>query len=326
MGATFLDQRRRRHRTSGARADGCRARCCVADAHHTQSDLFTSATVIAALVGVKLGYPLLDPTAAIVVAGFIGYACWEIFRETTRILADEIVIAADDIRAVVLGSSRSPRLPPHPIARIGGSRLCRSPHLDGPRDAAGRGASRLACGQGPHHGAISADQGRGDSHRAAALEVTAAERRALGLRIPHEGATMSVFLADLRHGLRQLRRQPLFAAAAIGSLALGIGLNTTLFSVVNAVLFREGVVTAPDQLVEIYSGLSKDFPQLTTSYPDYQDIRSGTTALAEHRWQRVCAGHSFHTSAGSSGHGRSGDLQLLRCARHSIAAWPRIPP
>ena len=90
---------------------------------------------------------------------------------------------------------------------------------------------------------------------------------------------MSVFLADLRHGLRQLRRQPLFAAAAIGSLALGIGLNTTLFSVVNAVLFREGVVTAPDQLVEIYSGLSKDFPQLTTSYPDYQDIRSGTSAL-----------------------------------------------
>ncbi len=137
---------------------------------------------------------------------------------------------------------------------------------------------------------------------------------------------MSVFLADLRHGLRQLRRQPLFAAAAIGSLALGIGLNTTLFSVVNAVLFREGVVTAPDQLVEIYSGLSKDFPQLTTSYPDYQDIRSGTTALQSIAGQRVCAGHSFHTSAGSSGYGRSGDLQLLRCARHSIAAWPRIPP
>jgi macrolide transport system ATP-binding/permease protein len=90
---------------------------------------------------------------------------------------------------------------------------------------------------------------------------------------------MGTMLADVRHGLRQLRRQPLFAAAAIGSLALGIGLNTTLFSVVNAVLFREGVVTAPEQLVEIYTGLSKDFPQLTTSYPDYQDIRSGTTAL-----------------------------------------------
>jgi cation diffusion facilitator family transporter len=73
----------------------------LADAHHTRSDLFTSLTVIAALVGVELGYPLLDPLAALVVAGFIGRACWEIFQDTTRILADEIVIAADDIQRVV---------------------------------------------------------------------------------------------------------------------------------------------------------------------------------------------------------------------------------
>ena len=90
---------------------------------------------------------------------------------------------------------------------------------------------------------------------------------------------MGVVLADLRHGWRQLRRQPLFAAAAIGSLALGIGLNTTLFSVVNAVLFRDNVIAAPERLVEIYSGLSKDFPQLTTSYPDFKDIRDGAPAL-----------------------------------------------
>jgi hypothetical protein len=90
---------------------------------------------------------------------------------------------------------------------------------------------------------------------------------------------MGVVLADLRHGWRQLRRQPLFAAAAIGSLALGIGLNTTLFSVVNAVLFRDNVIAAPERLVEIYSGLSKDFPQLTTSYPDFNDIRDGAPAL-----------------------------------------------
>jgi cation diffusion facilitator family transporter len=73
----------------------------IADSHHTQSDLFTSLTVIAALVGVKLGFPLLDPLAAVIVAGFIGYACWEIFQETTRILADQIVIAEGEIRDVV---------------------------------------------------------------------------------------------------------------------------------------------------------------------------------------------------------------------------------
>jgi cation diffusion facilitator family transporter len=73
----------------------------VADAHHTQSDLFTSLTVIAALIGVEMGMPILDPIAAVVVAAFIGHACWEIFQETSRILADRIVIAAEDIREVV---------------------------------------------------------------------------------------------------------------------------------------------------------------------------------------------------------------------------------
>lgn len=73
----------------------------IADSHHTQSDIFTSLTVIAALVGVTLGFPLLDPVAAVIVAGFIGYACWEIFQETTRILADQIVMAEGDIRDVV---------------------------------------------------------------------------------------------------------------------------------------------------------------------------------------------------------------------------------
>lgn len=100
MGATFavnlgvvIYERRAAHRLS--------SEVLFADAHHTQSDLFTSLTVIAALIGVQLGVPILDPIAAVVVAGFIGHACWEIFQDTTRILADQIVIAADDIQKVV---------------------------------------------------------------------------------------------------------------------------------------------------------------------------------------------------------------------------------
>jgi cation diffusion facilitator family transporter len=73
----------------------------IADSHHTQSDLLTSGTVIVALTAVSLGYPILDPIAAMVVAIFIGHACWGIFKDTSRILADEMVIAADDIHAVV---------------------------------------------------------------------------------------------------------------------------------------------------------------------------------------------------------------------------------
>jgi cation diffusion facilitator family transporter len=69
----------------------------LADAHHTLSDLMTSATVIAALIGVRMGYLWLDPFAALVVAGFIGYACWEIFNQTTGILADKFVIPEESI-------------------------------------------------------------------------------------------------------------------------------------------------------------------------------------------------------------------------------------
>ena len=101
MGATFLInlgvviyERREGYRLS--------SEVLVADSHHTQSDLLTSATVIAALAAVQFGYTALDPIAAIVVAVFIGYACWGIFQETSRILADRIVIAADDISHVVL--------------------------------------------------------------------------------------------------------------------------------------------------------------------------------------------------------------------------------
>ena len=91
---------------------------------------------------------------------------------------------------------------------------------------------------------------------------------------------MGVFLRDLRFGVRQLLQRPGFAAVAIGSLALGIGLNVTIFSVVNAVLLRGQPLERSDELVEIYSGLGADYPQLTTSYPDFQDIARGAPALA----------------------------------------------
>jgi predicted permease len=91
---------------------------------------------------------------------------------------------------------------------------------------------------------------------------------------------MEVMFRDLRHGVRQLLQRPAFAAAAVGSLALGIGLNVTIFSVVNAVLLRGVPLQRPDRLVEIYSGLSADFPQLTTSYPDLLDIERQADALA----------------------------------------------
>jgi predicted permease len=85
---------------------------------------------------------------------------------------------------------------------------------------------------------------------------------------------------DIVFGARQLRRQPAFAVTAIASLALGIGLTTTLFSIVNGVLFKQAQVASRGTLVELYTGLRSDFPQMTTSYPDYLDIRAGVSAFA----------------------------------------------
>jgi cation diffusion facilitator family transporter len=72
-----------------------------ADAKHTRSDVLTTGAVLGALLGVWWGYPLLDPMAALLVAGFIGHACWGIAQEASRILADEIVLPEAQVRAVV---------------------------------------------------------------------------------------------------------------------------------------------------------------------------------------------------------------------------------
>lgn len=73
----------------------------LADAHHTRSDVFTSLTVIAALIGVRLGWPVLDAVAALVVAVFVGYAAVQIARELSHILGDRVVIDDAEIQRVV---------------------------------------------------------------------------------------------------------------------------------------------------------------------------------------------------------------------------------
>ncbi|HUF24524.1 MAG TPA: cation diffusion facilitator family transporter [Vicinamibacterales bacterium] len=74
----------------------------MADSHHTRSDVFTSLSVIGALAGVKLGYPILDPLAALLVAGFIGWSGWLIAREASRVLSDATVLSEADVERVVM--------------------------------------------------------------------------------------------------------------------------------------------------------------------------------------------------------------------------------
>jgi cation diffusion facilitator family transporter len=73
----------------------------VADAYHTRSDVYTSIAVVVALAGVWLGYPILDAIAALVVAVFIGYAAFQIARQTTGVLADQVVLDVGAVERVV---------------------------------------------------------------------------------------------------------------------------------------------------------------------------------------------------------------------------------
>jgi cation diffusion facilitator family transporter len=74
----------------------------LADAMQTRGDVWTSVTVIVALAGARSGLPILDPLAALVVAGFIGHAGFQIARATTGILSDRIVISDADLERVVM--------------------------------------------------------------------------------------------------------------------------------------------------------------------------------------------------------------------------------
>jgi cation diffusion facilitator family transporter len=74
----------------------------LADAMQTRADVWSSLTVIVALFGARIGFPLLDPIAAILVAAFIGYGGYQIFHATTGILSDRVVMPDKDVEHVVL--------------------------------------------------------------------------------------------------------------------------------------------------------------------------------------------------------------------------------
>jgi macrolide transport system ATP-binding/permease protein len=80
-------------------------------------------------------------------------------------------------------------------------------------------------------------------------------------------------VADVRFALRWLLRSPGFTIVAITSLAIGIGFNTAVFTLADALLFKPLPVAAPERLVDIFTS-SRVVPFGTTSYPDYQDLKT----------------------------------------------------
>jgi putative ABC transport system permease protein len=95
---------------------------------------------------------------------------------------------------------------------------------------------------------------------------------------------MSTLTADLRLAARGLRRSPLFATVAILSLALGIGANTAIFTLIDQILLRRLPVKEPDQLVMLYqqgSHMGSNMGTRMHSYPIYQDFQARAEPLSE---------------------------------------------
>jgi hypothetical protein len=89
---------------------------------------------------------------------------------------------------------------------------------------------------------------------------------------------MTTLLSDIRYAWRVLSKAPAFTIIIVTTLALGIGANTAIFSVVHAMLFEPLPYRDADRLAFIWLGSARNGP---LSGPDFHDIRDGTTTFAD---------------------------------------------
>jgi len=130
--------------------------------------------------------------------------------------------------------------------------------------------SKIAEGVGP-----------GEARRTAAIEIQGSERLKETIREAKAGYQLEVCLRDLRHGLRMLARTPGFTAVAILTLALGVGANSAIFSVINAVLLRPLPFEEPQRLVRVCTTTTMgNFPLIAvTSWRDLADWRQESSSF-----------------------------------------------
>ncbi len=114
-----------------------------------------------------------------------------------------------------------------------------------------------------------------EARRAALVELGGAEQVKEQVREVRLGYWLETLLKDLRFGLRSLGKSPGFTAIALLTLALGIGANTAIFSIIHAVILRPLPYPEPARLVKIWPAK----PGVSTSKADYLEIKRGARSF-----------------------------------------------
>src|ERR1051325_1850265 len=108
---------------------------------------------------------------------------------------------------------------------------------------------------------------------------------------------MGSLIKDIQYGVRSMLKLPGYTAIALITLALGIGANTAIFSLVNTVLLRPLPVPHAEQLVEVYGTLHKGADYTIQSYLNYKDYRDRNHAfsgLMAYRFAPMSISHDNH--------------------------------
>src|SRR5207249_1368717 len=119
-----------------------------------------------------------------------------------------------------------------------------------------------------------------EARRQAMIETGGTEQVKEQVRDVRIGAFFETLLQDLRYGLRQLRRSPGFTTVAVVTLAVGIGANTAIFSLVDTVLLKMLPVQKPEQLFRLTSISKEGKTNDAFSYPTFKLLAENNRTLS----------------------------------------------
>jgi putative ABC transport system permease protein len=171
-----------------------------------------------------------------------------------------------------------------------------------------------------------------EARRRAAIDFGGKQRVREECREQRPGWTLESIWRDVKYGARGLARNPMFTAVAVLTLALAIGANTTIFSLLDQALMQALPVKDPGQLVVLsFAGATQGHREShggdstghvhSFSYPMYKDLRDRNTVFSGLIGAAPASvGVTWNNRAEEHRRG-NGQRQLLRCPRRAVPPW-----